>query len=197
MILTCLFSGRARRLLCGLMFVWGIIPLSSCVHRPGLFRVAGIQSLRINSLETYAVSVVSESKGAPAFDPKRIESLLCDALQRRGIRLVARQSATRILTLKCRDVARPPRNEPPLAPGTRLWYQRRIFAPTASRSSSGGSLRLEVILVPAQSLGEDVQPKELRATMFLSDKSPDGLGRAVDFLLDAIQDRPRSAPGLI
>lgn len=168
------------------MIVLVIIPLSSCVHRQDPFRVAGDRGLRINASETYAVSVVSESKGAPVCDAEGVESLLCDALRKRGIRLVARQSATRILTLKCRDVARSPRNEPPLAPGTRLWYQRRIFAPTASRSSSGGSLRLEVILVPAQPLGDHVQPKELRATTVVSDKSADGLGKALDFLLTAI-----------
>ncbi len=99
--------------------------------------------------------------------------------------------ATRTLVLDCREMPSPPRNEPPLAPGSRLWYQRRVFSPVFVRTSSNprsvGPLEMKVTIRATQTTGGAVQPKPFQATMLVADKSENGLRTAVDLLVEAIR----------
>lgn len=187
----CLLPNPPRRLPQRLLALFCLVLLPSCARQQGPFPVSDQQGLRINTSETYAVSVDCQCKAAGACDTEEIQRVLTAGLRERGIRLVAQQKATRILALKCSKVSRPPRNEPPLAPGSRLWYQRRVFAPTPSRFGGGrpaeGSLKMEIVVRRAQSTDDRRPTGELKATMVIADTSEIAVGKAIDFLITAIR----------
>ena len=191
MITFRLLPNSRPRVLHRLSAFFSLVLFSSCAQQHGPVPVRGHQGLRISTSETYAVSVGCECKAAGACDTEAIERLFTAGLRERGIRLVSHKKATRTLTLKCRKVAPPARNELPLAPGSRLWYQRRIFAPTASRSggnrSAEGPLQMEIVVRSAQPMNDHVPLGEFKATRVIAGTSEIAFRTAIDFLITAIQ----------
>ena len=174
-----------------LLVFFSLVLLPGCARQRGPFPVSDQQGLRINTSETYAVSVHCECKDAGVCDTEEIQRIFTAGLRERGIRLGSQQKATRTLALKCSKAAPGPRNEPPLAPGSRLWYQRRIFAPSSSRSSGSrpveGSLKMEIFVRRAQYMDDRLPTGELKANMVIADTSASTLRRAIDFLITSIQ----------
>jgi hypothetical protein len=189
--MPCPTPNRCHRAVRCLLALFGLALLSSCAHPVAKIRVSSVQNLRLTTSETYAVSVLCACKTTDSCDTGVMQHLLTSCLRTRGVRLVHASKASRTITLHCRELPRPPRNELPLAPGSRLWYQRRIFSPVSVRASSNpqalGPLRMEVTIRATQATGGDVQPSQLQATMIVADRSEDGLKTAVDFLIDAIR----------
>jgi hypothetical protein len=169
----------------------GSVLLSSCAHRSGPAQVCPVQTLRLMKSETYAVSVVCECRHSGSCTMEVMQRALNEGLGTRGIRQAPPQGASRTLVLHCRELPPGPRNEPPLAPGSRLWYQRRIFAPTALRTSASltttGGLRIEIVVSPNPPAGDNVRPRELRATTTVRGTSENEVRTAMEFLISAIQ----------
>jgi hypothetical protein len=175
----------------GLFALVGSFLLSSCAHRTAPSQVGSVQMLRLTKSETYAVSVVCQCRHSGACSTEVMQRALDEGLGARGIRRVPLQGASRTIVLQCRELPPGPRNEPPLAPGSRLWYQRRIFAPTPLRTTGArpttGALRIEIVVRPNPPAGDSVKPRELRASTTLSNTSGNNLKTAVESLIAAIQ----------
>jgi hypothetical protein len=175
---------------CLLVFL-GLALLCSCAGRPVKIRLSAGQALRLETSESYAVSVLCECKATESCATDFLQHLLTSALRTHGVRLVHPSKATRTVALDCREMPSPPRNEPPLAPGSRLWYQRRVFSPVFVRTSSNprspGPLEMKVTIRATQTTGGALQPKPFQATMLVTDKSENGLKTAVDLLVGAIR----------
>jgi hypothetical protein len=192
MTIPCSLSEKCRRAVQALLALLGLAFLSSCANRSPRLRVDSGPHLRLKASETYMLSVLCESDAGHRCDSEALYKLFSSALRQRGYRLVSSPKATRTLALECRELPPPPRNELPLAPGSRLWYQRRIFSPVSVRTSSNrpaeGPLQIKVTIRPAQTTQYNLQPGQFQATMLVSDKSESGLRTSADFLLNAIQE---------
>jgi hypothetical protein len=190
-MMTCLPFHRRGRVLRCFTAICSLALLPSCIQLRGPAQPTGEQSLKIKASETYAISVVCAPKDEWACDTESIQSFLTAGLQERGIRVTSRQNATRTITITCRKISHLRRNEPPLAPGSRLWYQRRIFAPTSSRAPGArpgeGSLQLEIVLRLTQPSDDNVPQKEPKATRVIADPSAAGLRTAIGMLLTATE----------
>jgi hypothetical protein len=162
--------------------------LSSCARQANKVRSDSPQNLRLSVAETYALSVLCDSAAGHSCDSAAIHAVFDLSLRQHGIRLVPAPKASRTLAVECREL---PRNEPPLAPGSRLWYQRRIFSPVSTRTSSSrfreGPLRIKVTIRPAQATEDNFQPAQFQATTVVRDRTESGLRQTVDFLINAIQ----------
>jgi hypothetical protein len=183
---------KFQRLAGDVLFAFlGSVLLSSCAHRSGPLQVGPVQALRLMKSETYAVSVACECRDSGACTTRVMQRALNEGLGRRGIRQVPLQGASRTLVLHCREFPPGPRNEPPLAPGSRLWYQRRIFAPTVLRTSAPrttmGGLRIEIVVRRNPPADDNVRPRELVATTTVCSTSANDVRTAVEFLIDSIQ----------
>lgn len=179
------FRSHAARLLCGVLAVGS---LSCCARQSYKVRPDSAQNLRLGASETYALSVLCDSAAGHSCDSAAIHAVFDRSLRQHGIRLVPASKASRTLAVECREL---PRNEPPLAPGSRLWYQRRIFSPVSTRTSSSrlreGPLRIKVTIRPDQATKDNFQPAHFQATTVVRDRTEGSLRQTVDFLINAIQ----------
>jgi hypothetical protein len=183
---------KFQRLAGDVLFAFlGSVLLSSCAHRSGPLQVGPVQTLRLMKSETYAVSVACECRDSGACTTRVMQRALNEGLEKRGIRQVPLQGASRTLVLHCREFPPGSRNELPLAPGSRLWYQRRIFAPTVLRTSAPrptmGGLRIEIVVRPNPPADDNVRPRELVATTTVCSTSANDVRTAVEFLIASIQ----------
>jgi hypothetical protein len=97
------------------------------------------------------------------------------------------------LALECRNLPAAPQNQPPLAPGSRLWYQRRFYAPTFARTtpqpSTVGARQLYLRVYKKGSLSETERRPLWEAKIRCSDASEDGIRVALHSLAEALNTR--------
>ncbi len=173
---------KFQRLAGDVLFAFlGSVLLSSCTHRSGPLQVGPVQTLRLMKSETYAVSVACECRDSGACTTRVMQRALNEGLGKRGIRQVPLQGASRTLVLHCRE----------FPPGSRLWNQRRIFAPTVLRTSAPpttmGGLRIEIVVRPNPPADDNSRPRELVATTTVCSTSANDVRTAVEFLIASIQ----------
>jgi hypothetical protein len=97
------------------------------------------------------------------------------------------------LALECRDLPAAPRNQPPLAPGSRLWYQRRFYAPTFAKTNpEPPTVGARQLYLRAYKKGSSPASDRLplwEAKIRCSDASEDGIRAAVHSLAEALNAR--------
>jgi hypothetical protein len=163
--------------------------LCSCAHRPGKFRTFGDQGLRLGVADRCFVRVSSTSEDQQGCGPLALQRILNTALQTAGIPAATDSQAKYELLLDCRDLVEPPRNQPPVAPGSRLWYQRRFYAPTFAKRGIGradGAKQLELTVYPNRAGLKKDQAPLFRATVVSRDSSEDAVEAAVRTLVHAL-----------
>ena len=110
-----------------------------------------------------------------------------------GVPTSSASQAAYVLVLECRDLPAAPRNQPPLAPGSRLWYQRRFYAPTFATKnpepSTGGARQLYLRAYKNESAPASDRLPLWEAKIRCSDASEDGIRAAVRSLADALKTR--------
>jgi hypothetical protein len=184
-------SEKCRRAVHALLALLGLAFLSSCANRSPRLRVDSAPHLSLKTSETYVLSVLCQSDAGHRCDSEAVYNLFSSALLRRGYRLVSSPKAARTIALECRELPPPPRNELPLAPGSRLWYQRRIFSPVSVRTSSNrpveGPLQIKVTIRSAQTTQDTLRSPHFKADMLVTDRSERGLKDSFDLLINAIQ----------
>ena len=165
--------------------------MPSCVHRPSGGRSGEVKTVGLSSLNPPEVSVVLVCREDENCGPEALRRTLTAELQARGIRVVSPSKTSRTVSLQCCDLPDPQRNKLPVAPGSRLWYQSRVFSPKTRRSASarpaGAPLRLEATLAASQPAQAVMREKPLRAGVMVVDRSEPGLKSAVGAVLDALQ----------
>jgi hypothetical protein len=166
-----------------------ILLLCSCAHRSGRFRILANEGLRLGAADPCSIRVTSRSKDQQGCGPLALQSFLGADLRAAGIPASIDSQAKYIVSLDCWDLVEPPRNQPPVAPGSRLWYQRRFYAPTFAKRSIGGvdvAKQLELTVYPSPASSNKDQRPLFRATIVSQDGSPDAVGAAVRRLVRAL-----------
>ncbi len=107
----------------------------SCAHRPRTVRMATDHRLRLASGEACFISTAFTKPEGDACGPQVLRRMLQAELSALGMPIGPASDAAFELVMECRNLPEAPRNQPPLAPGSRLWYQRRFYAPTFARTN--------------------------------------------------------------
>lgn len=166
-----------------------LLLLCSCAHRSGKFRILADQGQRLGAADPCFVRVSSTSKDQQGCGPVALQRTLCANLRAAGIPVATDSQAKYGLLLDCRDLVEPPRNQPPVAPGSRLWYQRRFYAPTFAKRGIGrvdGATQLELTVYSNRAGLKKDQAPLFRATVVSRDCSEDAVEAAVRALVQAL-----------
>jgi hypothetical protein len=166
-----------------------LLLLCSCAYRPPGFRILADQGLRLGAADPCFVRASSASKDQQGCGPVALQRILGADLRAAGIPAATDSQAKYELLLACRDLFEPPRNQPPVAPGSRLWYQRRFYAPTFAKRSIGradGARQLELTVYPGRAGSKKDQAPLFRATVVSRDGSEDAVEAAVQTLVHAL-----------
>ncbi len=166
-----------------------LLLLCSCAHRSGKFRILTDQGLRLGAADPCFVHVSSASKDQQGCGPLALQRILDANLRAAGIPAATDSQAKYELLLDCRDLVEPLRNQPPVAPGSRLWYQRRFYAPTFAKRGIGradGAKQLELTVYPNRAGLKKDQAPLFRATVVLRDCSEDAVDVAARTLVHAL-----------
>ena len=165
----------------------------SCAHRPGKVRVSSDHGLRLGPGEFCFVSTSAAGGAADAEGAQALNRMFCAELSALGVPTGSASLATYELALQCSDLPAAPRNQPPVAPGSRLWYQRRFYAPTFARTtpqpSTVGARQLYLrVYKKGSSPATDGRPL-WEAKIRCSDVSEDGIRAAMHSLAEALNAR--------
>jgi hypothetical protein len=166
-----------------------LLLLCSCAYRPPGFRILADQGLRLGAADPCFVRASSASKDQQGCGPVALQRILGADLRAAGIPAATDSQAKYELLLACRDLFEPPRNQPPVAPGSRLWYQRRFYAPTFAKRSierADGARQLELTVYPGRAGSKKDQAPLFRATVVSRDGSEDAVEAAVQTLVHAL-----------
>jgi hypothetical protein len=166
-----------------------LLLLCSCAHRSGKFRILADQGLRLGAADPCLVRVSSASKDQQGCGPLALQRILGADLRAAGIPAATDSQAKYELLLDCRDLVKPLRNQPPVAPSSRLWYQRRFYAPTVAKRGIGGAdvaTQLELTVYPNHAGSKKDQAPLFRATAVSLDCSEDAVEAAVRTLIHAL-----------
>jgi hypothetical protein len=170
--------------------------LCSCAHRPGGLRILADHGVRLGAADPCFIRVVSTSKDQQGYGPLALQRMVGADLRAAGIPAAPDSQAKYELLLACRDTSGSSRNQPPVAPGSSLWYQRRFYAPTfAKRGIAGaadGARQLELTVHPGRAEAKSDQAPLFRATAVTRDGSEAAVEAAVRTLIHAL-----STPGAI
>ena len=175
-----------RSAVCLCLILW---LLCSCAHRSGNFRILADQGLRLGAADPCSVRVSSASKDQQGCGPSALQRILGANLRAAGIPSATDSQTKYELLLDCRDLVEPPRNQPPVAPGSRLWYQRRFYAPTFAKRGIGrvdGATQLELTVYPNRAGLKKDQAPLFRATVVSRDCSEDAVEAAGRALVQAL-----------
>lgn len=162
----------------------------SCAYRPTKVHVATGHGLRLSPEASYVVSTSSTGKIDDSSGSQTLSSLLHAELSALSVPTSPASKASYMLALECRDFPASPRNQPPLAPGSRLWYQRRFYAPTFARTnpepSTSGARQLYLRMYKNDSAPASNRLPLWEAKIRCSDSSDAGIRMAVRSLVNAL-----------
>ena len=165
----------------------------SCAHRPGKVYVSAEHGLRLGPGETFFVSTSSTGGAPDACGAHSLKRMFHAALSALGVPTGSALQAGYELALECRDLPAAPRNQPPLAPGSRLWYQRRFYAPTFAKTNPEPStVGARQLYLRAYKKGSSPASDRLplwEAKIRCSDAAEDGIRAAVHSLAEALNAR--------
>ena len=169
---------------------------SSCAHRFTSPRISADQGLRVSAADPCFVSATSTSKDQQGCGPLALQRMLGEDLRALGIPDAPASQARYSLVLECRDLPEAPRNQPPMAPGSRLWYQRRFYAPTFAKRSVARPAdcvrQLELTVYLSRAASTPHQAPLFRASVVSREKSDESLEAAVRALAEAVTSRRSS-----
>lgn len=162
----------------------------SCAHRPTKVHVATGHGLRLGLGDACFVSTSSTLKADDVCGPQALFRLLHAELSALSVPTSLASKASYLLALECRDLPAAPRNQPPLAPGSRLWYQRRFYAPTFAKTnpepSTSGARQLHLRMYKNDSAPASNRVPLWEAKILCSDSSDAGIRTAVRSLVNAL-----------
>lgn len=168
----------------------------SCAHRTGKVRVSADHGLRLGPREVCFVSTSIAGGATDAGGAQALNRMFVAELSALGMPTGSASHAAYELALECRDLPAALRNQPPLAPGSRLWYQRRFYAPTFARTtpqpSTVGARQLCLRVYKKASSPETERRPLWEAQIRCSDASENGIRVALHALAEALNTRQTS-----
>jgi hypothetical protein len=170
-------------------FCLNLLLLCSCAHHSAGFRIHADQGLRLGAADPCSVRIVSTSKDQHGCGSLALHRILGAELRAAGIPAATDSQSKYELCLDCRDRFEPLRNQPPVAPGSRLWYQRRFYAPTFAKRSTGPvdvARQLELTVYSSSAVSKKDSSPVFRATVISHDCSADAVEAAVRTLVQAL-----------